>query len=202
MHLSHINLHPTSLLEAQRTIAALVKENARLRDLAFTDELTKLMKRDPVLDRMNRELRIRAHEKRAPKDGVESMAVVAVDLVGFKKVNDHNGHVFGDAVLVQTAQALSGAVRQNDLVARWGGDEFVLVLWNISIHDAATVLERARKAIRALGNGLDARMGCVVWERSMGHVEAQALLDAADANERALRRHGRVGTHITRFGKP
>jgi diguanylate cyclase (GGDEF)-like protein len=200
--LLHIDLHPTNLADAQRTIAALVEENARLRDLAFTDELTNLMKRGPVLDRLARELRVVAHEKRAPKDGVESMAVVAVDLVGFKSINNSGGHDAGDAALVRTAGALAGAVRQNDLVARWGGDEFVLVLWNISLEDAAMVLGRAREAIQAIDERMDARLGCVVWERPMGPVEASALITAADMNELKLRSDGLAGALITLYEKP
>lgn len=200
--LTNADLHPTNLLDAQRVIAQLVKENARLRDLAFTDELTKLMKREPVIDRISRELGVHSLNKRKPKNGIESIAVVAVDLIGFKNVNDRVSHTAGDAVLVQTATALTSAVRVNDLVARWGGDEFMLVLWNIIPEDVTIVLDRARSSIKALGHDLDVRMGCVVWERKHGYpANAQRLIDVADANERELHRAKLAGHLVTTFGE-
>jgi len=73
-------------------------------------------------------------------------ALVYLDLDGFKPVNDRFGHAAGDAVLVAVAAALVASVRASDIVGRIGGDEFAVLLWNLSPADArnkALVLERA-----------------------------------------------------------
>jgi diguanylate cyclase (GGDEF)-like protein len=73
-------------------------------------------------------------------------ALVYLDLDGFKRVNDRFGHAAGDAVLVAVAATLVAAVRASDIVARIGGDEFAVLLWNLSAQDArnkSLALERA-----------------------------------------------------------
>ena len=187
------------IVELQQAGATLRAENDRLRDIAFTDGLMKLLKREPVLDRLMRELKVSqaaSKGKRAPHNGVESLAVVSCDLVGFKAVNDVKGHGAGDTVLVQTATALTKAVRMNDLVSRWGGDEFLLVLWNISPEDVLTVLDRALRNVREI-EGVDIRMGCAIWKSGSAPVNPQTLVDIADRNERDLHKQGKRGYLLT-----
>ncbi|WP_336922862.1 putative bifunctional diguanylate cyclase/phosphodiesterase [Aquipuribacter sp. SD81] len=108
----------------------------RLRHDASHDSLTGL----PNLAAARAELR-RVHEA-----GADPVPVVAmVDLDGFKEVNDTFGHLVGDRLLVAVAGAVRGCVRAPDLVARVGGDEFVLVL-----HDAAAAEGVARRVLEAL----------------------------------------------------
>lgn len=181
------------------TNAALTAEIERLRAIAFTDGLTKLLKREPVLDRLTRELGVAQAStgKRASRSTcIQSVAVVSCDLVGFKAVNDARGHSAGDTVLVQTATALSKAVRMNDLVSRWGGDEFVLVLWNISPDDVSIVLDRALRYVREIGD-VDIRMGCALWQSGSASITAQSLVDIADRNERELHKRGEPGYLVT-----
>ncbi|MCA9575220.1 MAG: GGDEF domain-containing protein [Sandaracinaceae bacterium] len=74
---------------------------------------------------------------------------VFVDLDNFKQVNDTQGHDAGDAALVEAARLLRSSTRQRDAVARWGGDEFVLLLADTDLAHAETVLERLRSALQA-----------------------------------------------------
>ena len=205
MHLSHLtnqDLHPTSLLDAQRVIAELVKDNERLRNLAFIDGLTELMNRTPIIDFLDRELDGAVGcELRAPHNGAESLAVIALDLVGFKRVNDTISHTEGDRALQHTAQVLKKSIRKKDRAARWGGDEFLVVLENVDDAGVALVVGRILKGIRAFGNGLDARIGGVIWTRSMGAAQPNELIEAADAQERWMKRQGLSGACVVEFKK-
>lgn len=181
-------------------IAKLRKERDALQKLAFIDELTLLLRRSPVIGRLERELRPFPAEQRAPHRRTESVAVLAIDLVGFKRFNDTLGHAVADQALQQVARAILNAVRANDLVGRWGGDEFCVVLWNITEDDAKIVIDRILTRIRATEYSVDARIGGVVWERTSGiDVVAASLLRAADENERVLKREGRTGAFLTAY---
>ena len=94
---------------------------ARLQRLALHDELTGLPNRRLLLDELDR---LRRPDPHAP---AEALAVLAVDLDGFKEVNDTLGHERGDALLVEVAARLMACVRSFDVVARTGGDEFVVL---------------------------------------------------------------------------
>jgi diguanylate cyclase (GGDEF)-like protein len=78
------------------------------------------------------------------------LALAFVDLDDFKAVNDVHGHEAGDEVLANAAQAMRNSLRGSDILARWGGEEFILILPHTNRHEAIVVIER----IRASGLGL------------------------------------------------
>ncbi|MFD6417547.1 diguanylate cyclase CdgB [Streptomyces sp. NPDC060194] len=80
-------------------------------------------------------------------DGAKGLAVLFCDLDGFKSINDRFGHTTGDAVLIEVARRLTGAVRDGDTVARLGGDEFVVLADGLGRADAADLAVRLRNAI-------------------------------------------------------
>ncbi|WP_374681145.1 diguanylate cyclase [Accumulibacter sp.] len=118
----------------------------RVRQLAFHDPLTALPNRRLLDDRLEQTM---AASSRLPCHG----AVMFVDLDNFKPLNDAHGHVVGDILLVEAAARLKSCVREVDTVARFGGDEFVVMISELavdraeSVDKAATIAEKIRLAL-------------------------------------------------------
>jgi two-component system cell cycle response regulator len=108
--------------------------------LALTDELTNLYNRRFLLAHLDELM------ERVNRDGM-SLAVLLFDIDHFKRVNDTYGHAAGDDVLRELAARTIDSVRSVDLVARWGGEEFVVVMPETNLADAAAVAERLRLAV-------------------------------------------------------
>jgi two-component system, cell cycle response regulator len=118
-------------------MATLVEES---RFLATTDTLTGLFNRRAFVESTGRELaRTRRYK--------DKLSVILLDVDHFKHINDRRGHAAGDVVLAATGQLLSNAVRNCDIVARWGGEEFVLLLPSTDINAAQLVAERIREQL-------------------------------------------------------
>lgn len=107
-----------------------------MKHMATHDELTGLANRVLLKDRLNSAIAF--HQRQSLK-----LAVLFIDLDGFKNINDSYGHNVGDELLKEVAQRLQGCVRQSDTVVRFGGDEFVLLLTGLhSNNEAAYVAEK------------------------------------------------------------
>jgi diguanylate cyclase (GGDEF)-like protein len=149
---------------------------------------------DPVAGCLNhRAMRRRLDEEidRATRAG-SPLSCLLLDLDNFKLVNDRHGHQAGDVLLRAVVQALVGEFRAFDRVARYGGDEFVVVLPNAGLASAAAAANRALERLQAVpayegGPGISASIGVAQWQPTMGTDE---LLEACDA---ALRRSKREG---------
>jgi diguanylate cyclase (GGDEF)-like protein len=109
---------------------------------ASRDQLTGLWNRRLILDHLHRELRRAAHEHRP-------FAIVLADLDRFKVVNDTHGPAAGDEVLREAARRIRSAMRDYDLIGRYGGEEFLLLLPGCDEASARDVAERVRAAIAA-----------------------------------------------------
>jgi diguanylate cyclase (GGDEF)-like protein len=158
--------------------AELEETQTRLESLALRDPLTGVLNHRAFQDSLEVELR-RARRESWP------VAVVAVDIDGFRQVNDVKGHAHGDALLVTVAEALSSNLRPGDLCGRVGGDEFMLALSNCSAESARDVLARLRSAVDS--RALAASVGMIsvsagVAEfpsHSVGRAELMRFADAA-----------------------
>jgi diguanylate cyclase (GGDEF)-like protein len=129
-------------LALQEKVNELNGLNEKLAVLASTDPLTELLNRRYFFERAEIELsRLKRSERQA--------AVLIVDIDFFKKVNDQYGHPAGDEVLRVVANILKDNVRQHDLVARFGGEEFAILLADVDIEKSFALSERMRGKIEA-----------------------------------------------------
>ncbi len=122
---------------------ALAQALAENRELATRDELTGLLNRRAMLDLMRLEQRRSARSAR-------SLLLAVLDIDHFKPINDAHGHSTGDRALQAFAATVRASVRDTDVLARWGGEEFVLMLCDTQLEDAQELLERVRVAVAAL----------------------------------------------------
>ncbi len=170
---------------------ALTQANHRLETMAMTDVLTGLPNRRHALAALER----RWHESLASEI---PLACMMVDADGFKAVNDAFGHDAGDAVLRQLSRALKGAVRNDDVVCRLGGDEFLIICTDTALDGAMLAAEKIRHAVSMLrvrtGDGIwkgSISVGVAVRNSAMTGVEQ--LLKAADRGVYIAKRNGRNG---------
>jgi diguanylate cyclase len=113
---------------------------ARIQEMASRDELTQLVNRRHMTAALEQE------DARRQRSG-SALCIAVIDLDHFKRINDTLGHPAGDAVLRSFADQALGAVRRSDLLARWGGEEFLLLLPDTRLDAARTVLERMRARV-------------------------------------------------------
>jgi diguanylate cyclase (GGDEF)-like protein len=157
--------------------------------LAAMDGLTELLNRRAFLEYIARE-RARSDRHAFP------LSLLLLDVDHFKAVNDTRGHAAGDAVLKGVARVLTGAARASDVIARWGGEEFVVGLTQTGESGARVAAERMRRAIA------DTAYPCPEGEplrvtASIGAASAdapwkiEALVAAADAAMYAAKARGR-----------
>ena len=127
----------------RRQKAELAQALEQIRQLATHDDLTGLLNRRAMLDRMQLE------QRRSLRSG-SPLLIAQLDIDHFKAVNDTHGHAAGDLVLQSFADTVRRNVRDTDVLARWGGEEFVLLLCDTPAADAVTLMERLRQAVQAM----------------------------------------------------
>jgi diguanylate cyclase (GGDEF)-like protein len=194
-----IMLMLTFLVVGATIIAARTKLES-LRDRARVESL-----RDPLTGVANRRA-VEAHYHRGGRQRLEThrLGVVLIDLDSFKEINTKLGHAGGDRALTIVANALCDVVREGDLVARIGGDEFAIVASGVDAHTLQTISDRAVDAIRVASE--DAALGSVALGASAGAAlypedgrTLEELLLAADLALNDAKAKGR-GDRIVRTG--
>jgi diguanylate cyclase (GGDEF)-like protein len=167
----------------------------RAEALSVTDDLTQLYNSRYLSQVLRRET------KRASRSG-RPLSLLFIDLDGFKTVNDTHGHLFGSRALVEAAGVIRDSARETDVVSRFGGDEFALVLPDTGSDGALAVGERIRERIAAHvflhGDGLNMRLTVSVGVATLPDVaaSAEALIQAADEAMYHVKDHGKNGIHV------
>lgn len=139
-----IKLEKQLKLEEERRKKAqkeLEDANKRLSKLARTDPLTGLSNRRDIYEKIEYEI------SRFERNN-ETFAIVIGDIDDFKNVNDNLGHDAGDFVLFSLAHQMHSMLRKQDIVGRWGGEEFILMLPNTKLDGAKIIVEKVREAIQ------------------------------------------------------
>lgn len=179
------------LLHDYAAVTRKLKEKlAEIERLSVTDRLTQVHNRMKFDAELEREI-ARAKRHHHP------LALILFDLDHFKKVNDTHGHAVGDAVLVETAALVKRNLRVSDTFARWGGEEFIVLLPETTLSQSAEVAEKLRHAMEArvfpVAKRVTCSFGCAVLDDDS---DGQTLLKTAD---QALYRAKNLGRNRVEF---
>lgn len=138
-----LEVRVSNMLTMQKLVRRLESQHEEMKDIAMRDTLTSLYNRHHLND-ISPALICDA------QDNGQNLSLMVVDVDHFKQINDSRGHKTGDQVLQQIAQTLQGVCRSDDLVARIGGEEFVIVLPGIGLAEATARAEATRERIEQL----------------------------------------------------
>ena len=191
-----------SLLIALRALLeppAIALDNAvavqRAEALSVTDDLTRLYNSRYL------NLVLKRETKRAIRSN-RPLSLLFLDLDGFKQVNDNHGHQAGSKTLVEAAAVIRGGARETDVVARFGGDEFSLILPDTGPEGALSVASRIQERLRAArfleGDGLSVHLTASIGIATLPEVaeSAEDLLRAADIAMYKVKAAGKDGIHV------
>ncbi len=157
---------------------------------ALRDSTTKLYNKRYFLDRLDGEIKF------ARRHG-SALSVLLADLDHFKLVNDQHGHVAGDAVLANVAAVISKSMRNEDVVARFGGEEIAIILRAIGMTPALALAERLRKVVESartpLEDGREVAVTISLGVASVPEQELESVTELLEAADQALYRAKRGG---------
>lgn len=142
---------------------------ARIQDLATRDELTGLFNRRHMLELLN-------NEKHRCIRSDRRFCIALIDVDRFKSVNDTHGHGVGDEVLASVASVITGGLRETDVVARWGGEEFLIMFTDTDCPTAELVLSRIQMMLSATMVSQAVPSLHVTFSAGLTHYDAEEML--------------------------
>ena len=140
------------LKQERRLKKIIAKNDAQNKELLeLNSELERLATRDPMTNVYNRRYFLEAAEKiiKTSIREKQELCAIILDIDHFKKVNDNYGHDVGDKVIISCANTVSSIVRESDIFARFGGEEFVVLFPNTNVDGAKVIAEKIRLTIEA-----------------------------------------------------
>ncbi len=147
--------------ELENRIECIENDNEELSKLASTDKLTSLYNRHFIDTVLNQKFNNKQKKE---------FSIIFIDIDNFKNINDTYGHLTGDKILIEFSNILKNNIRKNDILGRWGGEEFIIILDKTTIHTTKDIAEKLREAIelsnfREIGN-LTASFGLSTYEEN------------------------------------
>lgn len=127
-----------SIIELETKVKDIKNHNEKLNELVLTDKLTSIYNRRFIDNILTEKL---------SKDGNKNLTIIFIDIDNFKHINDVHGHLVGDQVLIEFSTLLKANIRSNDLLGRWGGEEFIIISDNTDLEAAKNIAEKLRLII-------------------------------------------------------
>ena len=181
--------------ELEEKSAELAAVNKKLSQLAITDSLTQLFNRRRFNEILNKEI------KRFSRRKYSALSLMMIDIDHFKKLNDTYGHLAGDMVLREIAKLLKEGVRETDTVARFGGEEFVIVMPDTRLDGAAhkaEILVKRTEAAEFPGHDTAIHVTISIGVAAYASGSPQDLIHAADLALYQAKRSGRNAVVVSR----
>lgn len=170
--------------EQKRIETSRQQQNEQLVALSSIDALTVVFNRRILFERLDYEMK-RADRTKKP------LSVIIMDIDHFKQVNDQHGHLVGDQVLIQVAKLLQHSVRKTDIVGRYGGEEFLIILPECSAAAGSRVAEKIRAAIQDAAFDADLKVTISGGVAEYKDQPIEKLIEDADNHLYEARRSGR-----------
>ena len=159
-------------------------KNKILKEKAIRDGLTNVKNRRALIEELKLEME-KAMESKEP------LSIVIFDIDNFKKINDSKGHVYGDKVLIKVAKFMKNNARKTDVVGRYGGEEFMIILKNTTKSSAKSISENIRKSIEKYFWNKDIRVTISGGVYEYNGEELEDFINIADMNLYKAKKLGR-----------
>jgi diguanylate cyclase (GGDEF)-like protein len=187
---SEIDEHYARAQNLQQLNQILDIKSRHFEKMARTDPLTGISNRAGMGDFLVRE--IRSHIETG-----NPLAVILLDVDHFKQINDTHGHDFGDEVLIKIARTLVETLRASDAVARWGGEEFLLVCPNTSLESGEALAQKLRLRIRAISTSASGPISASFGVATLGNESIDELLKRVDEALYRAKQNGRDRVEVS-----
>ncbi len=130
-----------SFVKLENEVIDIKNDNEKLNELVITDNLTSIYNRRFIDNILNQ--RFADLENNSGKE----LSILFIDIDDFKLINDEHGHLIGDQILIEFSQKLKSLIRANDILGRWGGEEFIIISDRTNLESAKNIAEKLREGI-------------------------------------------------------